>query len=93
MFRRWGRTAPTVAANLLRHDQFLLFSFHEDAPVVVRSDDLRVADYCQAIYRLFEYAEVELTKVQRERIELKLAERRALRYEAREADPIAEFGR
>ena len=82
--RKIGAIAATVARNTMRHEHFLFISFHDDRPLLIATDSVTDADYTQALHLLYEHLDMELDHRILDRINEQLAERRALRYEARE---------
>lgn len=71
-----GRVAATVAQRLLRHDRFILFSFHEAPPLMIVSDSVDDADCTQALHRLYQHIGMEIDTRTLNRMDVMLAERR-----------------
>ena len=79
-----GNIATTITNRLLRHEHFLFISFHDDRPLLIATDSVTDADYTKALHLLYEHLDLEIDHRILNRVNEQLAERRALRYEARE---------
>lgn len=73
-----GKVAATVAQRLLRHDHFIFFSFHEVPPVMIVADSVTDADCTQALHRLYQHIGMEIDTRTMNRMDVLVAERRAI---------------
>jgi len=78
----------TIAKRMIQRNKFILIGLSDPYPVLLEPQGLEPEDYARAIYRLCEQLGVELTVRQKESIDRKVTEKRALREDARQ--PISE---